>query len=292
MHRRPAISLALAWSLFACLKPAFGADPARDVPDIVYAHVGGRDLALDLHLPAGVRHPPLVVYAHGGAWRFGDKSEYPKFLVAAGYAVASVDFRSSTDARFPADVHDIKAAIRFLRAKAPEYGYRTDRIAMAGASSGAHLAALVGTTGGVAQLEGNEGDYPHESSAVQAVVSWYGASNLMTILDQSTPFGHTVREPALRMLLGGLPSEVPELAKLASPIAHVDAQDPPAILLHGDQDPQMPVNQTLELQAAYRRAGVKVELVIVDGAKHGGQAFYEGEPAERVLAFLHRTIGR
>lgn len=292
MHKRHTIALALLLPLLACLQPAIGAEPARDMTDIVYAHVDGHELALDLHLPAGVRHPPLVVYAHGGAWRAGNKSEYPKFLVARGYAVASVDFRSSTEARFPADVQDIKAAIRFLRAQASDYGYRTDRIAMAGASSGAHLAALVGTTNGLAELEGNEGDHPQQSSAVQAVVSWYGASNLMTILDQSTPFGHSVREPALKLLLGALPGEVPELAKLASPITHVDVKDPPAILLHGDQDPQMPVNQTLELEAAYRRAGVKVELVVVDGAKHGGDAFYTGEPAERVIAFLRRTIGR
>ena len=285
-------SFALLLSLPACLQAALGAVPARDVTEIVYAHVDGHDLALDLHLPAGVRHPPLVVYAHGGAWRAGNRSEYPKFLVERGYAVASVDFRASTDARFPADVQDIKAAIRFLRARAADYGCRTDRIAVAGASSGAHLAALVATTNGLSELEGSEGDHAQQSSAVQALVSWYGASDLMTILDQSTPFGHSVREPALKLLLGGLPTEVPELAKLASPVTHVDARDPPAILLHGDQDPQMPVNQTLELEAEYRRAGVPVELVVVDGAKHGGDAFYEGEPAARVIAFLRRTIGR
>ena len=278
--------------LLGGLQTAGGAEAVRDLSNIVYAQVDGHDLALDLHLPAGVRHPPLVVYAHGGAWRAGNKTEYPEFLVEHGYAVASVDFRSSSDARFPADVWDIKAAIRFLRARAADYGYRSERIAIGGASSGGHLAALVGTTNGVPELEGSEGDYPHESSAVQAVVSWYGASNLMTILDQSTPFGHTVREPALRLLLGALPGEVPELAKLASPITHVDAKDPPAILLHGDQDPQMPVNQMLELEAAYRRAGVRVETVVVDGARHGGEAFYTGEPAARVVAFLRRTIGR
>ncbi len=101
-----------------------------------------------------------------------------------------------------------------------------------------------------------------------------------------------MREPALRQLLGGLPDEMPAAAKLASPVAHIDAGDPPAILLHGDQDPQMPVNQMLELEAAYRRAGLSIETVVVDGAKHGGDAFYTGDPAERVVAFLRRTIGR
>lgn len=274
------------------LQPGNAAEPARHLPDIVYARVDGRALALDLHLPAGVAHPPLVVYLHGGAWRDGDKAQYPEFLVASGYAVASVNFTSSKDARFPACVQDIKAAVRFLRAKTKEYGYRTGRIAIAGSSSGGHLAALVGTTNGLAELEGTEGEYLRESSAVQAIVSWYGASNFTTILAQSTPFGLNVREPALKQLLGGLPDEVPALAKLASPVGHVGAGDPPAILLHGDQDRQMPVNQLLELEAAYRRARLSIETMIVDGAGHGDKVFNAGEPAERVVAFLRRTIGQ
>ncbi|MEO8314185.1 MAG: alpha/beta hydrolase [Pseudomonadota bacterium] len=286
--RKTMLLAALAWTL----EPAGAAEPARHLTDVVYAAVDGKKLALDLHMPAGIEHPPLVVYVHGGAWRAGSKTEYPEFLVGRGYAVASVEFRSSTDARFPANVQDIKAAIRFLRAKAKEYGYRIDRIAIAGSSSGGHLAALVGTTNGVKDLEGTVGDNPGESSAVQAIVSWYGASNFMTILTQSTPFGLGVREPSLKLLLGGLPDEVPALAKLASPVTHVGAGDPPAILLHGNQDRQMPVNQLLELEAAYRRAGLSIETMIVDGAGHGDKVFLAGEPAERVVAFLQKTIGR
>lgn len=282
------LALVAAW-----LRPAVGAEAAaRHLTGIVYAEGGVRPLALDLHLPENARDAPLVVYLHGGAWRAGDRREYPQFLVARGFAVASVDFRHSTDAPFPANVHDVKAAIRFLRAQQARYGYRADRIAIAGSSSGGHLAAIVGTTNGVPELEGSVGDARGESSAVQAVVSWFGASNLATILPQSTPFGLGVREPALRLLLGGLPDEVPALTRLASPVTHVDARDPPAILLHGNQDRQMPVNQTLELDAAYRRAGVAVEMVVIDGAGHGGDVYHQGEPAERVVAFLRRTIGR
>lgn len=292
MGRTPRILQAVALVAFAWItRPAGAAEPARHIADIPYASINGQSLALDLHMPADVARPPLVVYLHGGAWRAGNKSEYPEFLVARGYAVASVEFRSSTVAPFPGDVQDIKAAIRFLRAKAREYGYRADRIAVAGSSSGGHLAALIGTTNGMKELEGAIGNSAGESSAVQAIVSWYGASNLMTILAQSTPFGLNVREPALKLLLGGLPDEVPVLAKLASPVTHVGAGDPPAILLHGNQDRQMPVNQLLELEAAYRRAGLSVETMIVDGAGHGDKAFLAGEPAERVFAFLQRTIG-
>lgn len=269
---------------------AVAADAPRHLNDIPYARVDGRTLALDLHLPPGAL-PPLVVYLHGGAWRDGDKTRYPEFLLANGFAVASVDFRSSQDARFPANVHDIKAAIRFLRASAGHYGYRADRIAIAGSSSGGHLAALVGTSNGNAELEGSLGDHVGESSRVQAIVSWFGASNLDTILAQSTPFGLDVRVPALKLMLGALPDEVPALARLASPVNHVDAEDPPAILLHGNQDRQMPVNQTLELEAAYRRAGPGVETLIIDGAGHGGAAFETGDAAERVIAFLRRAAG-
>lgn len=287
----PRIRWVILLLVFALSAPGTRAgEAARHLIDIPYARVDGRTLAIDLHLPA-VARPPLVVYLHGGAWRDGDKTRYPQFLVANGFAVASVDFRSSQDARFPANVQDIKAAIRFLRASASRYGYRAGRIAIAGSSSGGHLAALVGTSNGHAELEGSVGEHARESSRVQAIVSWFGASNLDTILAQSTPFGLDVRVPALKLLLGALPDEAPELARLASPVNHVDATDPPAILLHGNQDRQMPVNQSLELEAAYRRNGLDVETLILDGAGHGGDAFESGEAAARVIAFLRRTTG-
>src|SRR5690606_22562985 len=128
------------------------------------------------------------------------------------------DFRSSEEARFPANVHDIKAGVRFLRASAAQYGYRADRIAISGSSSGGHLAALVGVTTGHPELEGRVGDHHGESSAVQAFITWVGASNLSTIIPQSTPDGLKLRVPAVQMLLGGLPEQVPELAMLASPV--------------------------------------------------------------------------
>lgn len=266
------------------------AEPAREFKDVVYSEVAGKSLALDLYLPAGRASPPLLVYVHGGAWSSGTKAQYPAVLVERGFALASVDFRPSTEARFPANVHDIKAAIRFLRAQAGDYGYRAERIAIVGTSSGGHLAALVGVTNGHEALEGVQGEHRDQTSAVQAVVSYFGASNLTTILSQSTPAGLKVRVPALQRLLGGEPDSVPDLARLASPVFHVDRTDPPALLLHGDQDVQMPINQMHELQWAYTRAGAPVETYVLHGAGHNAEPFLRGEPLERVVEFLKRAL--
>ena len=265
--------------------------------DIVYATVDGRQLALDLYMPAGVDAPPLAVWLHGGRWRNGDKAGGVQMaFVEQGISTASLDFRQSTEARFPAMVHDIKAAIRFLRAKAPEYGYSADRIAITGRSSGAHLAALVGVTNGHAALEGTVGDYRDRSSDVQAIVSYFGASNLTTILAQSTPYGLGIREPALEVLLGAHPDQARELARLASPVMHVDPSDPPLLLLHGDQDPQMPINQSHELDGAYEALGLDVHFDVVHGAVHGDRdgppRIFSAERNARVVAFLRRVIGK
>lgn len=282
----------LAPALFVCglLAPNAMAQKINAYKDLPYATVDGKALRLDLYMPQGVPSPPLVVWVHGGAWTSGDKDSVPPVFVQAGIATASVDFRQSTDAKFPAQVHDIKAAIRFLRASASQYGYRTDRIAISGSSSGGHLAALVGVTNGVAALEGKEGDHLDQSSAVQAILDYYGPTNFMTILAQSTPHGLSVRVPALARLIGGRPEAVPELARLASPVQHVGPGDPPLFMLHGDQDPQVPINQSHELQGAYQRAGLPVTFYVVHGAEHGGPEFFEPEPLKQAIAFLQKTL--
>jgi acetyl esterase/lipase len=264
---------------------------ARVVRDITYATAGERALQLDLHMPAGVTNPPLLVWVHGGAWRQGSRTGLRTEFVRHGFATASVGYRLSPEARFPAMVHDIKAAVRFLRARAGDYGYRADRIAISGDSAGAHLAALVGVSNGVAELEGTLGAHRDRSSDIQAIVAYYPATNLTSILRQSTPFGLDVRVPALQLLLGGQPDDVPELARLASVTSHVDAGDPPLLIFHGDQDPQMPINQSHELHGLYKALKLDGEMVVVHGARHGGDEFYSGANLDRALAFLTRTIG-
>jgi acetyl esterase/lipase len=255
--------------------------------DICYAEVEGHKLLLDLYTPAGKQKSPLVVWVHGGAWRSGSKDSMPLGkLVDDGYAVASVDYRLSPVARFPAQVHDIKAAIRFLRVHGKQHGIDATKIAIAGASAGGHLAALVGATNGNQELEGKVGNDLNESSAVQGIISYYGMSNFTTILAQSTPHGLKVRVPALELLLGGRPEVKPELARLASPVFHVDQNSPPLLLLHGDLDPQAPVNQSLELSGAYQKHGRSVELKILHGSAHGGAAFYAPAQIKLVEEFL------
>lgn len=257
--------------------------------DVEFARVGDLVLRLDLHLPTTNARPVLLVWVHGGAWRSGSKSAMPLGrLVEAGYPVASVDYRLSTQAKFPAQIHDLKAAIRFLRGHGGDWKLPIANIVIAGDSAGGHLAALVGVSNGHAELEGEVGAHRVRSSAVQGIVSFYGGANLTTILQQSTPHGLSVRVPALDLLLGGQPDAVPALARLASPVFHVDAGDPPLLLLHGDQDSQMPVNQALELTGAYQKLKLPVQLEIVHGAAHGGAIFYDAERLEVVKSFLAR----
>lgn len=281
-----AIGLTFIGSLAATIPARAASNVLRDVE---YAQVNGLSLKLDLHLPPGDVRPPTIVWVHGGAWRSGSKSSMPLGpLVDAGYAVASADYRLSTQARFPAQIHDLKAAIRFLRGHGQQWHLSTERIVIAGDSAGAHLATLAGVSHGHPELEGNVGADRTESSRVQGIVSFYGAANLTTILQQSTPHGLSVRVPALELLLGAQPTSVPALARLASPIFHVDRQDPPLLLFHGDQDPQMPINQSLELQGGYQQVGAPVQLEVVHGAAHGGGVFYEAARLAVVTNFLER----
>ena len=254
--------------------------------DIEYARIGERSLKLDLHLPK-TTNPPLIVYVHGGAWRAGSKSDVPIVkLLDHGFAISSVDYRLSTEAVFPAQVHDIKAAIRFLRSTAATYHLDVTRVGIVGSSAGGHLAALVGVTNHHPELEGKVGDHLDQDSGVQCIVSLYGASNLTSILSQSTPFGLKMRVPALQLLLGGVPEEKPALARLASPIFHLDANDPPLLLIHGDADPQMPPAQSQELAAGYEAFKLPGQLILMPGSKHGGPEFYDTERTQWMADFL------
>jgi acetyl esterase/lipase len=231
--------------------------------DIQYAtSAAGEPLRLDLYKPDAAGPAPLIVWVHGGAWENGNKTAMPlEPIIERGFAVASLDFSPASKAPFPGQIHEIKAAIRFLRAGARQYGYDASRIGIAGASSGAHLAAVVGTSNGHGELEGALGDHDNESSSVHAIVSYFAKD----------------AEP---------------LARLASPVFQVDRSDPPLLLFHGDQDPQMPINQSHELEGAYEQQGVPVDFIVAHGAAHGGDAFYSPANVEHVVTFLRAQLDR
>jgi acetyl esterase/lipase len=267
-------------------------DSSSVIKDVTYASINGRKLALDLYIPSNVKNPYLVVWVHGGAWHSGTKDNPPDYLLKSGYAMASVEYRLSIEAPFPAMVYDIKAAIRFLRGQADHYGYRKDKIIIWGSSAGGHLAALVGTTNENPELEGTLGDYPNESSSVQAAIDFYGPTNFLTILSQSTPHGISVRAPALALLLGKPVEQAEDLAKLASPVYQVDKSDPPILIIHGDQDNQVPINQSIELKEVYDQNGLDAQFVVVHSAGHSDPLFYTDKYMNIVKSFLKRVLAK
>ena len=283
-----ALRYAAALILVGSIMPlGIGAMERNVTKDIVFATVGDIHLALDLYQPKGKANNGLIVWIHGGAWRSGTKEKVPILgLVDKGWALASVNYRLSGQARFPAQSHDIKGAIRFLRANQKAYGLRANKVFVIGSSAGGHLAAQVGVTDGQSQLEGSVGGNGKVSSGIQGIVSLYGASNLTTILNQSTPHGLSVRVPALEAFIGGQPEDLVKETQLASPVFHVDKTDPPLLMIHGDQDPQMPINQSIELLGKYNELNLDVTFIPIHGAKHGGKAFYDAKRIEIMNQFL------
>lgn len=259
--------------------------------DVEYATVGDVSLKLDLYLPKDVKSPPLAVWIHGGGWRGGDKGRCPlMFLLADGYAVASINYRLTNIACFPAQIHDCKGAIRWLRAHAKDYGYNADRLGIGGGSAGGHLVALLGASHDDNTLEGDIGGNADQSSAVQAVVDLYGPTNLISILRQSNNPIHRQKAGPLELLLGGPVDEKAEVAKVASPETYITADDPPHLILHGDKDPLVPAQQSIDYDAALRRAGVESTLIILPGAGHGGRGFFDPERQQTIRAFFDKHI--
>jgi len=278
---------------FATARDAFAAEPiAPTHRDLVYGEVNGQKLKLNLYLPKNVEHPPLVVYIHGGSWRAGSyKSCSLDYLSQAGFAVASIEYRFSNVAVFPAQIHDCKGAIRWLRAHAKEYGYDVNNIGVAGSSAGGHLAVLVATAGDVVDLEGNIGGNTDQSSRVTAIVDFYGPTDF--VLRGKTHHARAnAPDSGTYQLLGGAANENEERAKRASGVTYVTADDPPLLILHGDKDKTVYMDQSESLRDAYTKAKLPVELIIVPGAGHGGAAFSSEENRRLVTEFFGKHLRR
>ena len=227
--------------------------------DLVYKRVNGIALTLDLYRPEEVSGLlPVIVCIHGGHWDAGGKERCPAVtLVQDGYAVASINYRPTRVAPFPAQIEDCKAAVRWLRANASVYNLDPDRIGAWGYSAGGHLAALLGTSGGVPELEGS-GDNMQYSSRVQAVCDVAGPADLpaMTNLGPKRMF-------AIEALLGGPLEKDKAKAITASPIHYVSKDDPPFLIVHGEGDRVIPVEQSRRFYEALQKAGVNATLKIL-----------------------------
>jgi acetyl esterase/lipase len=258
--------------------------------DIAYVSAGHPRQRLDLYLPPGEVPRPLVVHIHGGAFRAGDKAATPPVeYVAEGYALASINYRLSQHAVFPAQIQDCKAAVRWLRAHAAEYGLDPDRVAVGGASAGGHLAAMVGTTGHTREFD--VGEHLDVSSRVQAVVDFFGPTDFLQMDAHRLPEGmvHDTADSPESQLVGGPIQENPDRVARANPITWVTPETPPFLIVHGDRDPLVPHHQSELLAAALEKAGVPVTLYTVDGGGHGG--FQDPKVPELTREFLRTYLG-
>jgi len=238
------------------------------VRDVAYVTGGHERQKLDLFLPATGTNLPLIVWVHGGAWRTGSKESCPAlFFLKEGYAVASINYRLSRHAVFPAQIQDAKAAIRWLRAHAHEHGIDPDRIGVWGSSAGGHLVALLGTTGTVKEFD--TGEYLEVSNRVQAVCDWFGPTDFTRMNQFPGTMDHDAPDSPESQLLGGPVQENRDKAARANPVTYVTKDDPPFLIMHGDKDPLVPLNQSELLADALKQAGVEVTFHIVPGAGHG-----------------------
>ncbi|WP_216892928.1 alpha/beta hydrolase [Nocardia alni] len=277
--------------------------PQRLIPGAVsyrnigYAVVlGYRPLLLDIHVPADRPGPhPVVVYAHPGGWIAGLKEMGPwPFLPEAGYAVVSVSYRLRDEAVYPGPLHDVKAAIRWVRANGAQYGLRTDRIAGWGSSAGAFLLTMAGLTNGDQELEGDLGTSAGVSSDLAAVIDFYGPTDWTTFGQDAHPDGPVelpgTPDSTESRFLGYVPADDPGRARAASPIDRVHAGAPPMLICHGDTDMRVGQRQSVRFHEALRAAGVDATFVDVAGGDHGGPQFETAEMRARVLSFLERTL--
>lgn len=261
-----------------------GASALRDVP---FATTPDGPLLLDVYRPevASRDRLPVVLYTFGGGWILGNRHQVGSYgfirLVDHGYAVVAAQYRHSTSAIFPAQIHDVKAALRWIRLNADDQGFDPDRVAILGPSAGGHLAALAGTAGDVRSLDGELADRAasetRPSSRVQAVVDFFGPTDLIVYRDQHRENGIGDTQSLdwfLDPFVGGSIEANPDRARMASPIAYVTPDDPPFLIIHGTADEIVPYQQSQMLAAALEHDGVDVTLRTVEGGNHGRTSIY------------------
>jgi acetyl esterase/lipase len=303
MHTR-LFRLGLAFALLTCAAAGSAAQPGKGFKlpdsiklqaDIPYAGTDNQRQRLDLMLPKAPKEDrplPVIVYIHGGAWlggsRTGGHGRLARYVASGEYAGVSVGYRLTGEAIWPAQIHDCKAAIRWIRANATKYNLDPDKIGVIGDSAGGHLVAMLGTSGNVKNLEGDLGPHKDVSSRVQCVVDEFGPAELLTMQGAGSKMDHDGPKSPEGKLVGGRVSDKKEVAIAASPITYVAADNPPFLIIHGNKDPVVPYNQSERLSAALKKAKVECYFITVDGGGHGG--FHNPEIQNRERQFFDRCL--
>lgn len=271
---------------------AFIPKDCKVLKDIPYVKNGHQRHKFDMYLPGNYASKgllPLVIWVHGGGWRKLSKEYFGRqtFLLNHGFAVASVNYRLSVHNEFPAQIYDVKAAIRYIRKHAKEFNVNPNKIGVWGSTAGGHLVALLGTTNNLKQFEGNL-DNLDVSSNVQAVCSWFGVSDMAQITKTLRQKGDTKGTPNITKLLGGTAQEKTLLAYNSSPVNFVSKDDPPFLLMHGDLDTIVPIEESFTLDKLLKQAGVASEMIVIKGAKH---AFFKDEKElNKVAEFFTKQL--
>ena len=291
MTRRIVIAgvLALALGGLLLLAIAQRGNPGIVVErNLVYGKGGDTDLLLDLAMPKSGAGPfPVVMFLHGRGWREGSRQDMNQFIegmAGLGYVSVTIEYRLVPAARFPAQVEDCKAAVRWLRANATKYRIDPGQIGVVGFSAGGHLALMLGVTGPNDGLEGTGGN-PDQSSRVQAVVSFFGPTDFST---RDWP-GDLERE-VIVPFLGGSVAERPDAYRKASPYNYVTKDAPPFLFFHGSDDELVPVDQSKRLADKLKNAGVPVQLVVLEGERHGFSDANNQKAMREMLDFLGERL--
>lgn len=265
--------------------------------DVTYGKAGDVELKLDIAVPEGEGPFPAIVFIHGGGWYAGNRQAYKAAISEAakrGYVAATITYRlmkfdeakketTTAEPIFPAQIHDAKAAIRWLRANAEKYHVDPERIGVTGASAGGHLSLLVGLTDKDSKLEGESG-HPDQSSRVQAVVNVFGPTEMASCHDASSVAW------IFRLFMGGTPEETAETYKAASPVTYATKDDPPVLTLQGDKDTLVPVAQATLLDEKMKAAGAKHTLKVFEGQGHGFAGKYNEEAMKAMWDFFDEHL--
>lgn len=269
-------------------------DSVKLEADLPYAGTDNPRQRLNLLLPRTPKEDrllPVIAYIHGGAWlggsRTGGHGRLVGYVASDEYAGISIGYRLTGEASWPAQIHDCKAAIRWIRANAKKYNLDPDQIGVIGDSAGGHLVAMLGTSGGVKELEGDLGAHKDVSSRVQCVVDLFGPAELLAMQGADSKMDHDSPNSPEGKLVGGRLSAKKDIAIAASPVTYVRPDNPPFLIIHGNKDPLVPYNQSERLSAALKKAKVECSFITVDGAGHGGFRNPEVQKRERQFFDKH-----